>query len=60
MHGIGAPMLLAEIAILLGASFLWDSGHRLGTISLVSFLNLVGSFLGGLCIGYCFGHIRAQ
>jgi hypothetical protein len=44
-------MFLAEVAMLLSASFLGDSGHRLCTMSLVSFLALVGSFLARLCIG---------
>jgi hypothetical protein len=44
-------MLHAEVAMLLGVSFLWDSDRRLDTRSLVSVLALVGSFLGGLCIG---------
>jgi hypothetical protein len=48
-------MFLAEVAMLLGASFLGDSGRRLGTRSLVSLLSLVGSFLGVLCIGSFFG-----
>ncbi len=55
VHGIHAPMHLAEVAMLLGASFLGDSGHRLSTRSLVSFLALVGSFLIGLYIGLFLG-----
>ena len=43
-------MLLAEVAMLLKASFLWDSGCRLSTRSFGSFLALVGSFLVGLSI----------
>jgi hypothetical protein len=43
-------MLLAEVAMLLGASFLGDSGRRLSTRSLDFFLALVGSFLVGLCV----------
>ncbi len=46
-----APIFLAEVAILLGSSYLRDSGRRLSTRLLVSFLALVGSFLVGLCIG---------
>jgi hypothetical protein len=45
-------MFLAEVAMLLGANLLWDSGRRLSTRSLVSFCALVGSFLVGLCIGF--------
>ncbi len=48
---IRTPMLLAKVAMLLGASFLGDSGHRLSTRSLGSFLALVGSFLVGSCLG---------
>ncbi len=44
-------MLLAEVALLLDTSFLGDSGRRLSTRSLVSFLALVGSYLVGLCVG---------
>jgi hypothetical protein len=45
VHSMHAPMLLAEVAMLLGASFLWDSGRRLSTRSHISFLALVGNFL---------------
>ncbi len=44
-------MPLAEVAMLLKANFFGDSGRRLHTRSLVSFLALVGSFLVGFCIG---------
>jgi hypothetical protein len=44
-------MLLAKVAMLLGASFLRDSDSSISTRLLVSFLALVGSFLSGLCIG---------
>jgi hypothetical protein len=44
-------MFFAEIPMLLGVNFLWDSGRRLSTRSLFSFLALVGSFLVGLSIG---------
>ncbi len=43
-------MFLAEVAVLLGASFLGDSGRRLSSRSLVSSRALLGSFLVGLCI----------
>jgi hypothetical protein len=48
-----APMLLADVAMLLGASFLGDSGSdsSITTRLLVSFLALVGSFPAGLCVG---------
>ena len=48
-------MFLAEVAMLLGANFLGDSGCRLSTRTLVSFLALVGSFLAGFCIGSFLG-----
>jgi hypothetical protein len=51
VHSIRAPMLLTEVAMLLGASFLGDSCHRLVTRSLISFFALFGSFLFGLCVG---------
>ncbi len=44
-------MLLSEVAMLLKANFLWDSGRTLSTRSLGSFLAFVGSFLVGLCVG---------
>jgi hypothetical protein len=44
-------MLLAEIAMLLGASFLRDSDRRLSNRLLVSLLALVGRFFAVLCIG---------
>jgi hypothetical protein len=50
VHSICTPMLLIEVAMLLKANFLQDSGCRLSTRSLVSFLALVGNFLVGLCI----------
>ncbi len=56
VHGIRASMFLAELSMLLDASFLGgDSGRRLSISSLVSFLALVGSFLVGLCIGFFLG-----
>jgi hypothetical protein len=48
-------MFLAEVGMFLGASFLGDSGRRLSTRTLVSFLTLVGSFLIGLYIGPSLG-----
>ncbi len=44
-------MLLAEVAMFLGASFLGDPGLRFCIRPLVSFLALVRSFLIGLCVG---------
>jgi hypothetical protein len=51
VRGMHASMLLAEVAILLVASFLGNLAHRLGTRPLVSYLTLMGSLLVGLCIG---------
>ncbi len=42
VRSIHTPMLLAEVALLLDVSFLGDSGRRLSTRSLVSFLALIG------------------
>jgi hypothetical protein len=50
VHNICTPMLLLEVKMLLKSTFLWDSGSRLSTMSLVSFLTLVGRFLVGLCV----------
>jgi hypothetical protein len=57
VHGICAPMLLAEVAMHLGASFLGNLAHRLSTRLLVSILALVRSYLVGLCIGSFLGII---
>ncbi len=46
-----APMFLAEVAMLLGASFLGVFDCSLSTRSLVFFLAFVGSFLAKLCVG---------
>jgi hypothetical protein len=43
--GLRAPMLLVEVAMLLSASFLGGSGHRLGTRSLFLFLPFLEAFL---------------
>jgi hypothetical protein len=60
VHGIHAPMLLAEVKMLLGASFLGNLAHRLGTRPLVSLLALVRSLLIGLCIGSFLVHMRSK
>jgi hypothetical protein len=52
VHSMRTPMFLAEVAMLLGASFLGDSGRRLSTRLFVSFLAPVGSSLAGLCDGF--------
>ena len=49
------PMFLAEVAMLLGSSFLWNFVSRLCTRSLVSFLVFCRSFLSGLCVGSFLG-----
>jgi hypothetical protein len=49
VHSMRNPMLLAEVAMLLGASFLGDSDRSISARLLVSFCAFVGSFLAGLC-----------
>jgi hypothetical protein len=44
-------MFLAQVAMLLGLSFLWNFVSKLSTGSLVSFLVFHRSFFCGLCIG---------
>jgi hypothetical protein len=51
VHGGHAPMLLAEVAMLLGVSFLGNLAPILGIRPLVSFLILVRRLLVRLCIG---------
>ncbi len=48
-------MLLADVAMLLGASFLGNLAHILGTGPLPSFLTLVRRLLVGLCVGSFLG-----
>jgi hypothetical protein len=48
VHGICTPMLLAEVAMLLGAIFLGNLAYILGTRPLVSFLAPVRRLLIGL------------
>ena len=45
VHGIRAPMLLAQVAMLLEADFLGNPGHRIGTKAFLPFLALVGRLL---------------
>jgi hypothetical protein len=54
-----APILLAEVAMLLCACFLRDSDSSISTRLLVSLLTLVESFLAGLCIWNFPAYIRA-
>jgi hypothetical protein len=51
VRSMRAFILLAEVTMLLGVSFLGDSESSISTMLLVSFLALVGSFLAGLCAG---------
>jgi hypothetical protein len=44
--GTHAPMLLALVAVLLKADFLWNPGRRIGTRAFLPFLALVGRLLG--------------
>ncbi len=43
--GVHAPILLAQVAMLLEMDFLGNPGHRFGTRMLLPFLSLVRSFL---------------
>ncbi len=52
VRSMGAPMLLAQVAMLLEADFPEESGHISSTRSLVSCLPLDGSFLSRLCVGF--------
>ncbi len=45
VRGIHAPILLAQVAVLLKADFLGNPGHRIGTRVLLPFLALVGRLL---------------
>jgi hypothetical protein len=46
VHGIGAPMLLAQVAILLKADSLGNPDHGIGTRAFLPFLPLVRRLLG--------------
>jgi hypothetical protein len=46
VHGICAPMLLAQVAMLLKTNFLGNPDHRIGTSVLFSFLAFAGRLLG--------------
>jgi hypothetical protein len=48
-------MILAQVAIFLGSSYLGNPARRIGIRSLVASLALVRSFLFGLCIGSFLG-----
>ncbi len=45
VHGIRAPMFLAQVAVLLKAEFLGNPGRRFGTRALLPFLALVRRLL---------------
>ncbi len=51
LHGIWAPMLLAQVAMLLKANFLGSPDHRISTRMLLPFLALVESLLGRFQFG---------
>ena len=51
VHGVHAPMPLAQVAKLLEMGFLGNPGHRLGTRRLLHFLPLVRSFLRRFQLG---------
>jgi hypothetical protein len=71
VHGVRAPMLLAEVAVFLGTSFLWDSGTVVSTrlqrtlfIAVQRFLvarsdGLIGSFLAALLAARSFLDARS-
>jgi hypothetical protein len=46
VRGICAPMLLAQVAMLLKTDFFGNPGHRIGTRVFFPFLALVGRLLG--------------
>ncbi len=46
VRGIRAPMLLAQVAMLLKANLFWHMDRGLGTMSLLTFLALVRRLLG--------------
>jgi hypothetical protein len=53
--GIRAPMLLAQVAMLLNVGFPGNPGRRIGTRTFLPFLPLVGSLLGRLQFGLLVG-----
>jgi hypothetical protein len=55
VHVIHAPMLLAQVAMLLKVDFLGNPGHRLGTRTFLPFLTLMGSLLGRFRFGILVG-----
>jgi hypothetical protein len=46
VRGMRAPLLLAQVAVLLKMDFLGNPGRRIGTRALLPFLALVGRLLG--------------
>jgi hypothetical protein len=55
VHGASAPMLFAQVAMLLKADFLGNPGHRIGTRTFLPFLTIVGSLLGRFQFGLLVG-----
>ncbi len=55
MHGIRAPMLLAQVAMLLEVDFLGNPGCRLHTRMFLPFLALGRSFLRKFLFGLLVG-----
>ncbi len=46
VRGICAPIILAQVAMLLKTDFLGNPGRRIGTMAFLPFLTLVGKLLG--------------
>ncbi len=55
VHGIRAPMPLAQVAMLLERDLLGNPGHGLGTRMLLPFLTFVRSFLRRFQLGHLVG-----
>ncbi len=60
VRSIHTPMLLAEVPMLLGASFLGDSGHRLINRSLFPFLPFLKAFLLDCALDFSCVHTRSM
>jgi hypothetical protein len=55
VHGIHAPKLLSQVAMLLKTDLLGNPGHRLGTRTLLPFLAFTRSFLRRFQLGLIVG-----
>jgi hypothetical protein len=55
VRGVCAPILLAQVAMLLEMDFLGNPGHRLSTRTLLPFLALMRSYLGRFQLGFLVG-----